>query len=334
MSKPYVVGIDICGTNTVFGIVDARGNVIASNSIKTGKHANIEDYIAELKVALNKLIEAHDAKDKIHGIGVGAPNSNYFTGTIEYATNLPWKGVVPLAKLLTEAFGVPVAVTNDANAAAIGEMTYGAARGMKDFIMITLGTGVGSGIVVNGQLVYGHDGFAGELGHVIVKPSNGRMCGCGRTGCLETYCSATGVARTAREFLEIRTDPSRLRDLPIEEITSKDVYDAAIAGDKLAREIFQYTGEIMGRAFANFVAFSSPEAIILFGGLARAGELLMKPIKESMDRNMLNMFKGKTKLLLSELKESDAAVLGASALGWEARPTPPPASAQTILAEV
>lgn len=334
MSKPYVVGIDIGGTNTVFGIVDARGNVIASNSIKTGKHANIEDYIAELKVALNKLIEAHDAKDKIHGIGVGAPNSNYFTGTIEYATNLPWKGVVPLAKLLTEAFGVPVAVTNDANAAAIGEMTYGAARGMKDFIMITLGTGVGSGIVVNGQLVYGHDGFAGELGHVIVKPSNGRMCGCGRTGCLETYCSATGVARTAREFLEIRTDPSRLRDLPIEEITSKDVYDAAIAGDKLAREIFQYTGEIMGRAFANFVAFSSPEAIILFGGLARAGELLMKPIKESMDRNMLNMFKGKTKLLLSELKESDAAVLGASALDWEARPTPPPASAQTILAEV
>lgn len=334
MSKPYVVGIDIGGTNTVFGIVDARGNVIASNSIKTGKHANIEDYIAELKVALNKLIEAHDAKDKIHGIGVGAPNSNYFAGTIEYATNLPWKGVVPLAKLLTEAFGVPVAVTNDANAAAIGEMTYGAARGMKDFIMITLGTGVGSGIVVNGQLVYGHDGFAGELGHVIVKPSNGRMCGCGRTGCLETYCSATGVARTAREFLEIRTDPSRLRDLPIEEITSKDVYDAAIAGDKLAREIFQYTGEIMGRAFANFVAFSSPEAIILFGGLARAGELLMKPIKESMDRNMLNMFKGKTKLLLSELKESDAAVLGASALGWEARPTPPPASAQTILAEV
>ena len=334
MSKPYVVGIDIGGTNTVFGIVDARGNVIASNSIKTGKHANIEDYIEELKTALNKLIEAHDAKDKIHGIGVGAPNSNYFTGTIEYATNLPWKGVVPLAKLLTEAFGVPVAVTNDANAAAIGEMTYGAARGMKDFIMITLGTGVGSGIVVNGQLVYGHDGFAGELGHVIVKPSNGRMCGCGRTGCLETYCSATGVARTAREFLEIRTDPSRLRDLPIEEITSKDVYDAAIAGDKLAREIFQYMGEIMGRAFANFVAFSSPEAIILFGGLARAGELLMKPIKESMDRNMLNMFKGKTKLLLSELKESDAAVLGASALGWEARPTPPPASAQTILAEV
>ncbi len=329
--KPYVVGIDIGGTNTVFGIVDARGNVIASNSIKTGKHADVNDYIAELKDALNSLIEAHDAKDKIAGIGVGAPNANYFTGMIEDAPNLPWKGKVPLAHLLHEAFGVPVAITNDANAAAIGEMTYGVARGMKDFIMITLGTGVGSGIVVNGQLVYGHDGFAGELGHVIVKPSNGRMCGCGRTGCLEAYCSATGVARTAREFLEIRTEPSKLRDLPIEEITSKDVYDAAMSGDKLAKDVFQYTGDIMGRAFADFIAFSSPEAIVLFGGLARSGELLMKPIKESLDRNILPIFKGKTKLLLSELKESDAAVLGASALGWEARQTPSPSSAQPVL---
>ncbi|TFU92756.1 ROK family protein [Barnesiella sp. WM24] len=329
--KPYVVGIDIGGTNTVFGIVDARGNVIASNSIKTGKHADVNDYIAELKDALNSLIEAHDAKDKIAGIGVGAPNANYFTGMIEDAPNLPWKGKVPLAHLLHEAFGVPVAITNDANAAAIGEMTYGVARGMKDFIMITLGTGVGSGIVVNGQLVYGHDGFAGELGHVIVKPSNGRMCGCGRTGCLEAYCSATGVARTAREFLEIRTEPSKLRDFPIEEITSKDVYDAAMSGDKLAKDVFQYTGDIMGRAFADFIAFSSPEAIVLFGGLARSGELLMKPIKESLDRNILPIFKGKTKLLLSELKESDAAVLGASALGWEARQTPSPSSAQPVL---
>ena len=329
--KPYVVGIDIGGTNTVFGIVDARGNVIASNSIKTGKHADVNDYIAELKDALNSLIEAHDAIDKIAGIGVGAPNANYFTGMIEDAPNLPWKGKVPLAHLLHEAFGVPVAITNDANAAAIGEMTYGVARGMKDFIMITLGTGVGSGIVVNGQLVYGHDGFAGELGHVIVKPSNGRMCGCGRTGCLEAYCSATGVARTAREFLEIRTEPSKLRDFPIEEITSKDVYDAAMSGDKLAKDVFQYTGDIMGRAFADFIAFSSPEAIVLFGGLARSGELLMKPIKESLDRNILPIFKGKTKLLLSELKESDAAVLGASALGWEARQTPSPSSAQPVL---
>ena len=317
--KPYVVGIDIGGTNTVFGIVDARGNVVASSSIKTGKHADIKDYVEELRVALNNLIEANDAVDKIAGIGVGAPNGNYFTGSIEMAPNLPWKGRIPLAELLKEAFGVPVALTNDANAAAIGEMTYGVARGMKDFIMITLGTGVGSGIVVNGQMVYGHDGFAGELGHVIVKPSNGRMCGCGRTGCLEAYCSATGVARTAREFLETRTDKSLLRDLPIEEITSKDVYDAAVKGDKLAKEIFDYTGKIMGEAFANFIAFSSPEAIVLFGGLSRSGDLLMKPIQEAMDRNTLNIFKGKTKLLLSELKEGDAAVLGASALGWEAR---------------
>lgn len=317
--KPYVVGIDIGGTNTVFGIVDARGNVVASSSIKTGRHADIKDYVEELKTSLNNLLEANDATDKIAGIGVGAPNGNYFTGAIEMAPNLPWKGRIPLAELLKEAFGVPVALTNDANAAAIGEMTYGVARGMKDFIMITLGTGVCSGIVVNGQLVYGHDGFAGELGHVIVKPSNGRMCGCGRTGCLEAYCSATGVARTAREFLETRTDKSLLRNLPIEGITSKDVYDAAVQGDKLAKEIFEYTGKIMGEAFANFIAFSSPEAIILFGGLSRSGELLMKPIKEAMDRNTLNIYKGKTKLLLSELKESDAAVLGASALGWEAR---------------
>lgn len=303
----------------MFGIVDARGNVVASSSIKTGRHADIKDYVEELKTSLNNLLEANDATDKIAGIGVGAPNGNYFTGAIEMAPNLPWKGRIPLAELLKEAFGVPVALTNDANAAAIGEMTYGVARGMKDFIMITLGTGVGSGIVVNGQLVYGHDGFAGELGHVIVKPSNGRMCGCGRTGCLEAYCSATGVARTAREFLETRTDKSLLRNLPIEGITSKDVYDAAVQGDKLAKEIFEYTGKIMGEAFANFIAFSSPEAIILFGGLSRSGELLMKPIKEAMDRNTLNIYKGKTKLLLSELKESDAAVLGASALGWEAR---------------
>lgn len=317
--KPYVVGIDIGGTNTVFGIVDARGNVIASSSIKTGKHPEVKDYIAELKTALDTLLENNDAVDKIAGIGVGAPNGNYYTGSIEMAPNLPWKGSVPLAELLKEAFGVPVAITNDANAAAIGEMTYGVARGMKDFIMITLGTGVGSGIVVNGQLVYGHDGFAGELGHVTVKPNNGRICGCGRTGCLEAYCSATGVARTAREFLEIRTDPSRLREIPVEDITSKDVYDAAMLGDTIAKEIFEYTGEIMGRAFCNFVCFSSPEAIVLFGGLARSGDLLMKPIKEAMDRYMLNIFKGKTKLLLSELKEGDAAILGASALGWEAR---------------
>ena len=319
MSKPYVVGIDIGGTNTVFGIVDARGTIIDNGSIKTGKHSKIEDYVNELHENLFQLLEKNDAVGKIAGIGVGAPNGNYFNGTIEFAPNLPWRGVLPLADMLSEKFGIPVALTNDANAAAIGEMTYGAARGLKDFIMITLGTGVGSGIVVNGQLVYGHDGFAGELGHVIVKPVNGRACGCGRTGCLETYASATGVARTAREFLEIRKDNSLLRQIPIQDITSKDVYDAAIAGDQIAKDIFEYTGQILGEAFANFTAFSSPKAIVLFGGLAKSGDLIMNPIKESMERNMLNIYKNKVTLLFSELKESDAAVLGASALGWEAK---------------
>ena len=319
MSKPYVVGIDIGGTNTVFGIVDARGNVLASNSIKTAKHAKIEDYVEELYQELTRLIDANNATDKILGIGIGAPNANYFSGMIEGSVNLPWPTPIPLADLVSEKFGIPVTITNDANAAAIGEMTYGAARGLKDFIMITLGTGVGSGIVINGQLVYGHDGNAGELGHVVIKRNNGRLCGCGRTGCLEAYCSATGVARTAREFLEARTEPSLLRNLPIEEITSKDVYDAAVAGDKLAKDIFEFTGTLLGEAFADFITFSSPEAIILFGGLAKSGDLLMNPIKNSLDKNILKVFKGKTKILLSELKESDAAVLGASSLGWEAK---------------
>lgn len=320
MSKPYVLGIDIGGTNTVFGIVDARGAVIASSSIKTRKHNNITDYIDELHTEIIRMLEQNDAVDKIHGIGIGAPNANYFTGIIEDGVNLPWPTPIPLAQLVSDKFGIPCAITNDANAAAIGEMTYGAARGLKDFIMITLGTGVGSGIVINGQMVYGHDGFAGELGHVIVKRNNGRLCGCGRAGCLETYCSATGVARTAREFLEIRPEDSLLRNIPIEEITSKDVYEAAISGDKLAQEIFEYTGTILGEAFADFTVFSSPEAIILFGGLAKTGELLLKPIRTAMEKNMLGVFKGKVKVLLSELKEADAAVLGASALGWEAKP--------------
>lgn len=320
MSKPYVIGIDMGGTNTVFGIVDARGIVIASSSIKTQKHSNIDDYINELYSETTKLIEANDAVDKIHGIGIGAPNANYYTGIIEDGVNLPWPTPIPLAQLVSEKFGIPVAITNDANAAAIGEMTYGAARGLKDFIMITLGTGVGSGIVINGQLVYGHDGFAGELGHVIMKRNNGRLCGCGRTGCLEAYCSATGVARTAREFLEARSDASSLRDIPTEDITSKDVYDAAIAGDKLAKDIFEFTGNMLGEALADFTVFSSPEAFILFGGLAKSGDLLLKPLRNSLEKNMMSIFKGKVKVLVSELKEADAAVLGASALGWEAKP--------------
>lgn len=320
MSKPYVVGIDIGGTNTVFGIVDARGHVVAADSVKTKKHVDFDDYIEELHEGLSRLIKANDAEDQIQGIGIGAPNANYYTGEIINPPNLPWGPIIPLAEKVSKAFGgIPVAITNDANAAALGEMTYGAARGMKDFIMITLGTGVGSGIVINGQLVYGSDGFAGELGHVIMKRNNGRVCGCGRTGCLEAYCSATGVARTAREFLEVRTEPSLLRNIEIEDITSKDVYDAAMAGDKLAKDIFNYTGEILGEAFADMVAFSSPQAIILFGGLAKSGDLLLKPLKETFDKSVMPIFKGKTKILISELKESDAAVLGASALGWEAR---------------
>ena len=317
MAKPYVIGIDMGGTNTAFGIVDARGTVIASSSIKTGKHSKIEDYIDELYTEISRIIAANDAEGKINGIGIGAPNANYFTGVIEDGVNLPWPTPIPLADLISKKFGIPCLITNDANAAAIGEMTYGAARGLKDFIMITLGTGVGSGIVVNGQMVYGHDGFAGELGHVIMKRNNGRVCGCGRTGCLEAYCSATGVARTAREFLEIRDEESLLREYDIENITSKDVYDCAVKGDKLALDIFNYTGTILGEALADFVTFSSPEAFVIFGGLTKSGDYIMNPIREAFDKNIMKVFKGKVKILISELKESDAAVLGASALGWE-----------------
>ena len=318
--KPYVVGIDIGGTNTVFGIVDARGNVLASSSIKTQRHQQFDDYIAELHEELSKLIEENCGIERVKGIGVGAPNANYYTGNIEHAANLPWKGIIPFAELMSNKFGVPVALTNDANAAAIGEMTYGAARGMKDFIMITLGTGVGSGIVSNGHLIYGHDGFAGELGHVIVRRENGRQCGCGSKGCLETYTSATGVARTAREFLETRSnEDSMLRKIALDTITSKDVFDAAQDGDQIAKDVFAFTGQVLGEALADFVKFSSPEAIILFGGLAKSGDLLMKPLRQSMEDNLMPIFKGKVKLLFSEMKDADAAILGASALAWESK---------------
>ena len=270
-----------------------------------------------LKTELTKLIDAAGGIEKIKGIGAGCPNGNYYTGNIEFAPNLPWKGVVPFATLLSEAFGIPAAITNDANAAAVGEMTYGVARGMKNFIMITLGTGVGSGIVIDGKIVYGHDGFAGELGHVRVVRNNGRLCGCGREGCLETYSSATGVARTAREFLEMSDKQSSLRLVEPKMITSKDVFDAAMQDDELAKEVFEYTGKILGEAFADFIAFSAPEAIVLFGGLAKSGDLILKPVVENMEKNLLPIWKGKVKVLFSALKEADAAVLGASALAWE-----------------
>ena len=315
MDKPYVVGMDIGGTNSVFGIVDARGNILSVDSVKTQAYKEIDEYVNAVAEKLIPMIDAVGGVEKIKGMGIGAPNGNYYTGTIEFAPNLPWKGVIKLAELFQNRIGVPVTVTNDANAAAIGEMTYGAARGMKNFIEITLGTGVGSGIVVNGQLVYGHDGFAGELGHVISRRHNGRQCGCGRYGCLETYCSATGVARTAKEIVDCTDEPSLLRDIK-GEITSKDVYDAAIRGDKVAQEVFTFTGTILGEALADFIAFSAPEAIVLFGGLTKAGDLIMKPTLEAMEANVLSIWKGKTKLLVSELKDSDAAVLGASALAW------------------
>jgi len=318
MEKPYVIGMDMGGTNTVFGVVDARGNVISKSAIKTGSHTDVNLYIQDLYNELIKLIDAAGGADKFKGIGVGAPNGNYYTGNIEFAPNLPWKGVVPFAKLMTDKFGIPAALTNDANAAALGEMTYGVAHGMKNFIMITLGTGVGSGIIIDGKLVYGHDGFAGELGHVTAIRNNGRLCGCGKSGCLETYASATGVARSAREILESSTKESLLRNIAVESITSKDVFDAAIEGDEVAKEIFNFTGKILGECLADFVAFSAPEAIVLFGGLTKSGDLILNPIVENMEKNLLPIWRGgKIKVLFSDLKEADAAVLGASSLAWE-----------------
>lgn len=317
MEKPYVIGIDMGGTNTVFGVVDARGHVVARSSIKTQQYVKIGAYINALHTEMMKIIDSVGGIDLIRGIGAGVPNGNFYTGNIENAANLPWKGIVPFAELLSEKMGVPTRITNDANAAAMGEMTYGAARGMKNFIMITLGTGVGSGIVIDGKVVYGADGFAGELGHTTVVRQNGRMCGCGKTGCLEAYASATGVARTAREILESTDKKSLLRNIDPDAITSKDVYDAAVAGDKVALSIFDYTGRLLGEKFADFIAFSAPEAIIMFGGLTKAGDLLMNPIKEHMELNVMPQWRGKVKLLFSDLKESDAAVLGASALAWE-----------------
>lgn len=318
--KPYVIGLDLGGTNSVFGIVDSRGEIKATTAIKTQAYTNVADYVNASLEALNIIIEQVGGIGTIKAMGIGAPNGNYYNGTIEFAPNLIWghDGVVPLADIFSKGLGgIPVALTNDANAAAIGEMTYGVARGLKNFIVITLGTGVGSGIVVNGQVIYGSDGFAGELGHVIVKREGGRSCGCGRHGCLETYCSATGVARSAREFLEKTTTPSVLRDLKPENITSLDVSLAAEKGDQLALDVYAFTGKMLGEACADFAAFSSPEAFIFFGGLTKAGDLLMKPLKKAYDENVLKIFKDKAKFLISGLEGSSAAVLGASAVGWD-----------------
>lgn len=316
--KPYVIGLDLGGTNSVFGIVDRRGSIIATTSVKTQEQNDVEVYVDNCCTALKKIIEEVGGIEKIQAMGIGAPDANYYTGIIDNPANLPWKGEIPLAKMFSDRLGIPVALTNDANAAAIGEMAYGAAKGMKNFIMITLGTGVGSGIVVNGQVVYGSDGFAGELGHVIVdKSSEARSCGCGRKGCLETYCSATGVARTAQMIVSSSERPTSLRNIPLDEITSKDVAIAASQGDEVAKEIFEFTGKILGEACADFAAFSSPEAFIFFGGLTKAGDLLMDPIKKAYDENVLFLYKNKAQMIVSELDDAGAAVLGASALGWE-----------------
>lgn len=319
--KPYVIGLDLGGTNAVFGIVDQRGEIKATTAIKTQQYDTAEAFIEASVNALLPIIEQVGGIEKIRSMGVGAPNGNYYKGTIEIAPNIKWAHdcIVPLGKMFSEKLnGIPVAVTNDANAAAIGEMVYGVARGMKNFIVITLGTGVGSGIVVNGQLVYGSDGFAGELGHVtMVRGEEGRMCGCGRKGCLETYCSATGVARTARELLDKTSRPSLLRDIKPDDITSLDVSIAAGKGDELAKEIYEFTGKMLGEACADFATFCSPEAFIFFGGMTKAGELIMDPIRRAYDAHVLPVFKGKAQFLVSGLDGASAAVLGASAIGWE-----------------
>ncbi len=316
MSKPYAIGLDLGGTNSVFGIVDNEGNIVETVSMRTGGYTEADDYVNDAVATLMTSVEKVGGLEKIERMGIGAPNGNYLNGCIEMAPNLPWAhdNSVPIARMFSKRLGgIPVHVTNDANAAALGEMTYGIARGMKNFIVLTLGTGVGSGIVINGQLVYGCDGMAGELGHVIMR-RDGRHCGCGRRGCLEAYCSATGVARTAREWLTATERPSLLREIDIDHITSLDVSIAAGKGDAMANEIFQFTGEMLGEACADFAAFSSPEAFIFFGGMTKAGDLLMKPIEETYRAKVMPVFRDKPKFLISSLDGAGAAVLGAAAI--------------------
>jgi glucokinase len=310
------IGIDIGGTNTKFGVVDEQGKILRQDRMLTNQHDAVQGFIDELYEKLSPIIDKTAGNEKIAGIGIGAPNGNFYTGNIEYPANLKWRGIIPLAKLVSEKFRLPVKLTNDANAAAMGEMMYGCARGMKDFITITLGTGVGSGIVIDGKIVLGHDGFAGELGHTIIRPGGRMHKGTGIRGTLESYASATGVRETALELLSAnpRTE-SLLRDFTINDlITSQTVYECAIQGDRIANEVFESTGQILGEALANFVMFSSPEAIVLFGGLTKAGDLIMNPTRQAMEANLVQVFRNKVKLLFSDLKEADAAILGASAL--------------------
>ncbi|HAM99158.1 MAG TPA: glucokinase [Marinilabiliales bacterium] len=312
--KKFAAGVDIGGTNTVIGIVDRDGNVVYEHSIPTQTHEKIEDFVAELCGEIKNGIQTLEGDFELVGIGIGAPNANFYTGTIESAANLRWKGKIEFSKLVKNHFSVPVYLTNDANAAAIGEMIYGGAKKMKNFIVITLGTGLGSGIVVNGKLLYGQDGFAGEMGHVIVEP-NGRVCGCGRHGCLEAYVSATGLVRTVSELMAYYNQPSGLREIPFNKLTSKGIAMAAASGDFIAVEAIKKTGKRLGESLADIVAITSPEAIFLFGGLANAGKILTDEVQHHMDKNMLYIFKSKTQLKLSQMN-NNAAIMGASALVW------------------
>jgi glucokinase len=315
----YAIGIDIGGTNTKFGIVDRKGHILEQSRMVTNEHEDVNGFINELHEKLWPMIEKKGGIKNFSGIGIGAPNGNYYSGTIEYAPNLKWKGIIPLAEKITAKFCLPTKLTNDANAAAMGEMMYGCAKGMKHFIVITLGTGVGSGIVVDGKIVLGHDGFAGELGHTIIRPGGRMHKGTGIRGTLESYASATGLRETAIEMLtENPHVDSLLRDYSINDlITSQTVFECANKGDKIANDVFEFTGQILGEALANFVMFSSPEAIVLFGGLTKAGDLIMNPTKQAMEANLIQVFKNKIKFLFSDLQEADAAILGASALVWD-----------------
>lgn len=315
MSKiDLTLGIDIGGTNTVFGFISREGKILAESSIPTQPNEEAEKLFARLNVEIEKMFAPLTENYNFVGIGVGAPNANYYKGTVEQPPNLNWD-TVNVVDILKKYFDVPAAITNDANAAAIGEMKFGAAKGMKNFIVITLGTGLGSGIVAGGDLLYGADGFAGEIGHVTAIP-NGRTCGCGKKGCLEAYGSATGIKRTVFELMCNSNVDSLLREIPFNKMTSKIIYDAAVNGDALALEAFEYTGKILGEEMADTVAHTSPEAIIFFGGLALAGDLILKPVKKYMEENLLGIFKNKVKILQSGLTEGNTAVLGASALIW------------------
>jgi glucokinase len=319
VSNEFALGIDIGGTNTKWGLVNHRGEIMQKGDLRTDAHTTVENFIDALYHTLKPIIDVYNSEGNVKGIGIGAPNGNFYSGTIEYAPNLHWRGIIPVTKLITKKFNLPSSLTNDANAAAVGEMTYGAARGLRDFIMITLGTGVGSGIVANGQLILGHDGFAGELGHTIIRHGGRKHWSTDLDGSLEAYASATGISLTAKELLKTHQEESLLRRYKDGDINSKAVYDCAMQGDALAKEVYRFTGQILGEALANFIMFSSPEAVVLFGGVIKAGELIMAPTKEHMEKNLLPIFQNKVRLIFSELQEADAAILGASALVWEMR---------------